>query len=1050
MPKAPEKQKSPAKSLKKKKEVLKQEKKQQKPPTVQPTNDGHKSIEEAVAEGIILDPTPFKNEGNLDLKSPMHPKFGEELEQLLENPPTATTENSGESSCSDENQDGKRYSPHKCTTSDLPTNYRRQRHRFIKFRKQPPKNQYAKMKDKEKEKTKEKEMVGGCCVCADDNGWTDNPLIYCDGPNCDVAVHQGCYGIQDVPEEDWYCAKCAKAVTMPPGSINEDTFCCSLCPFNYGALKKTDQDGWAHVICALYIPEVRFGNVHSMEPVILSDIPVEKFQKICYICNEERPNDAKKGACMSCNKSTCKRSFHVTCAQRKGYLCEEGAISKNVKYCGYCENHLRKARNDPAIKVIPACPPNPRQAAKEEQAKKKNNSTPSTVLLTPPPPPPSVPKVKSMLADPIRPTPVNNTLGLGSSASSSSTPTPPSVAAVVNSIGSVKLDDRPSEKLFTPAFSPPLTTSSRSSVVLEPTPPLPKSQTITSGPLILQSAVSSTSGTSSSSGIMANGSTSQETTVGNHCLQQLHIHSAQASSSSSNNPNSSSNDLNGYPGPSQLSSFMHEIPARNTTSVASLLPPGAAEYHLNGSGDEEKTVKAVLTAPLTKAKRMRDAKGDLVDKSAKRPRANARPPAVLGSSSSSSGGTVGKSASMQRLISLVQPVVSEVVTDFQRDRVADRNAAAAERRAAVTQSQPSTSTNGVAGPSTVPNPPADTVLPNITPPVNTTPNGVANTSAQSLPGTSTSSEPPTIPTTTIPAAPPANGTTAAPPNTNRLNLPSFMESLLERQWDQGSSLLMANANFDVAQLLSCLFQLKSENMRLEDNLTVLRKRRDHLFTLNSRLAEVNTLDVNESKKRGLLVHPEIVPKTEVPKVEPGTVPANHSSQLFDDTKPTKASKKNAAAAHAPAATTIPMTTAAPLTTTTTPSLVNSTTPIPNHRATPSTTGAPLAATPVMTAVTAANELAGLSPDRVANGAHTLLNIYRNMPQMFQDPSVAAHLSMMGQFPGGVNPTQALFSRILAAQPGMAGLASMMNGGVHAAAQQPLAPLPPTSATPNGK
>lgn len=36
-----------------------------------------------------------------------------------------------------------------------------------------------------------KEMVGGCCVCADENGWSTNPLVYCDGPGCEVAVHQG-------------------------------------------------------------------------------------------------------------------------------------------------------------------------------------------------------------------------------------------------------------------------------------------------------------------------------------------------------------------------------------------------------------------------------------------------------------------------------------------------------------------------------------------------------------------------------------------------------------------------------------------------------------------------------------------------------------------------------------------------------------------------------------------------------------------------------------------------------------------------------------------
>lgn len=35
--------------------------------------------------------------------------------------------------------------------------------------------------------------------------------------------------------------------------------------------------------------------------------------------------------------------FHVTCAQAEGLLCEEGGGSKNVKYCGYCASHAKKA-----------------------------------------------------------------------------------------------------------------------------------------------------------------------------------------------------------------------------------------------------------------------------------------------------------------------------------------------------------------------------------------------------------------------------------------------------------------------------------------------------------------------------------------------------------------------------------------------------------------------------------------------------------------------------------------------------------------------------------
>jgi len=38
-----------------------------------------------------------------------------------------------------------------------------------------------------------KEMVGGCCVCSDERGWDENPLVYCDGRGCNVAVHQGTF-----------------------------------------------------------------------------------------------------------------------------------------------------------------------------------------------------------------------------------------------------------------------------------------------------------------------------------------------------------------------------------------------------------------------------------------------------------------------------------------------------------------------------------------------------------------------------------------------------------------------------------------------------------------------------------------------------------------------------------------------------------------------------------------------------------------------------------------------------------------------------------------
>ena len=53
-----------------------------------------------------------------------------------------------------------------------------------------------------------------------------------------------------------------------------------MCPNKDGALKRTDNGGWAHVVCALYIPEVRFGNVATMEPIILALVPQERYNKV--------------------------------------------------------------------------------------------------------------------------------------------------------------------------------------------------------------------------------------------------------------------------------------------------------------------------------------------------------------------------------------------------------------------------------------------------------------------------------------------------------------------------------------------------------------------------------------------------------------------------------------------------------------------------------------------------------------------------------------------------------------------------------------------------
>ncbi|XP_076806617.1 uncharacterized protein LOC143450091 [Clavelina lepadiformis] len=194
----------------------------------------------------------------------------------------------------------------------------------------------------------DKPMLGGCCVCLDERGWAENPLVYCDGHGCTIAVHQACYGIVTVPSGPWYCSRCE---VHKNSSVKLQ---CVLCPHQDGAMKKTDNGKWAHVVCALYIPEVEFGNVSSMEPIVLEKIPDERYNRICYVCEEKNSPRKSFGACMNCAKSGCKQNFHVTCAQMSGLLCEEAGGSNTTKYCGYCSQHFSKHKKANPFKSL-AC-----------------------------------------------------------------------------------------------------------------------------------------------------------------------------------------------------------------------------------------------------------------------------------------------------------------------------------------------------------------------------------------------------------------------------------------------------------------------------------------------------------------------------------------------------------------------------------------------------------------------------------------------------------------------------------------------------------------------
>ena len=116
-----------------------------------------------------------------------------------------------------------------------------------------------------------------------------------------------------------------------------------MCPLTDGAMKRTSDGDWAHVICALYIPEVSFENNSAMEPIILSKIPSTRYEQICSICieNGRSKSDAMQGACCECTNKNCSKMFHITCAQQRGFLYED--VRKNTcQYPIYCHEHQPK------------------------------------------------------------------------------------------------------------------------------------------------------------------------------------------------------------------------------------------------------------------------------------------------------------------------------------------------------------------------------------------------------------------------------------------------------------------------------------------------------------------------------------------------------------------------------------------------------------------------------------------------------------------------------------------------------------------------------------
>ncbi|XWS09310.1 hypothetical protein CRYUN_Cryun40dG0074500 [Craigia yunnanensis] len=208
-----------------------------------------------------------------------------------------------------------------------------------------------------------------CSVCHMDEEYENNLFLQCD--KCRMMVHARCYGeLEPVDGILWLCNLCR------PGATESPPPCC-LCPVIGGAMKPTTDGRWAHLACAIWIPETCLSDVKRMQPIDgLNRISKDRWKLLCSICG------VSYGACIQCSNTTCRVAYHPLCARAAG-LCVELEDEDRLFLLSVDEDD-----EDPCIRLLSFCkkhrqPSNDRLASDERVGRTARQCSDYTPPLNP-------------------------------------------------------------------------------------------------------------------------------------------------------------------------------------------------------------------------------------------------------------------------------------------------------------------------------------------------------------------------------------------------------------------------------------------------------------------------------------------------------------------------------------------------------------------------------------------------------------------------------------------------------------------------------------------